>query len=611
MKSFFPKLWGGPNAVGEGKLRALEMTDAPYQTSSGPGFIARKKGMFREVESLPGDDVRLKFRISDIDPATAGYYSPTATVTAVPHARPSIMLKLRKKSGKTDVVGAQRSDTPYMHTINWVSADKKTVVSWRARSRYVAPDRPQYGADNSVAENGLPGAFSSWYSYGLLTQSYATPYGSAIWVNGRKYVTPYLVVGACVVRLAGTDGVVKDFLKVVAWDFWQPFGAATLGPWRYIVCPLELAGQTSGTDYSAYDLRPGLQALGATGSQCDAPFLFNASGTKAVCSRFASQLSPVEMSCPGTAAPTFSIPWPIVNENVGQFIDQNIIQVQPANTTDERQWYARRETVAHADFVIGTDLPATATIETVSNRTFTAANSTTYVQPGGGGPVTGSLSVSSYSYQQTDTTTFKVGSASVEYTSTFSLSGNSTYATGDAGNTNTASYTNSSSGIFTAGLSSVDLRHGLFHHSATVRGAASVSGSGAAAGPGSITQASAPTGYPTGATTWAARLEQAGGGLSADLPAVAAVGYSQGLAQDVEAAVDPATGSVVYAIRYVGEAFQYLRSKCFFYSPQDGSTTLLADSEVAGPMPKGGVPDDGKRHAYLHICYAHNSKDGA
>lgn len=44
-----PKLWDGANAVGEAKMRMLELIDAPYLTASGPGFVARKKGAFREV----------------------------------------------------------------------------------------------------------------------------------------------------------------------------------------------------------------------------------------------------------------------------------------------------------------------------------------------------------------------------------------------------------------------------------------------------------------------------------------------------------------------------------------------------------------------------------
>lgn len=54
MKS--PKLIGGlgPNTgVGMSKARALDNVEAPFLTSAGPGFIARKKNGFSEVEMLP------------------------------------------------------------------------------------------------------------------------------------------------------------------------------------------------------------------------------------------------------------------------------------------------------------------------------------------------------------------------------------------------------------------------------------------------------------------------------------------------------------------------------------------------------------------------------
>jgi hypothetical protein len=49
----YPKLWDGPNPVGEARLRGLEMLDAPYLTVSGPGFSAHKRGGFREVYGAP------------------------------------------------------------------------------------------------------------------------------------------------------------------------------------------------------------------------------------------------------------------------------------------------------------------------------------------------------------------------------------------------------------------------------------------------------------------------------------------------------------------------------------------------------------------------------
>lgn len=44
-----PKLWDGPDAVGEARARFNEVIDTPYTSASGPGFRARKMGAFSEV----------------------------------------------------------------------------------------------------------------------------------------------------------------------------------------------------------------------------------------------------------------------------------------------------------------------------------------------------------------------------------------------------------------------------------------------------------------------------------------------------------------------------------------------------------------------------------
>lgn len=44
-----PKLWDGPNPVGEARARFNETIDTPYQTALGPGFSARKMNGFSEV----------------------------------------------------------------------------------------------------------------------------------------------------------------------------------------------------------------------------------------------------------------------------------------------------------------------------------------------------------------------------------------------------------------------------------------------------------------------------------------------------------------------------------------------------------------------------------
>jgi hypothetical protein len=46
----YPKLWNGPNPVGEAKVRQLQQVDAPFLGASGPGFTAGKMGALSEVK---------------------------------------------------------------------------------------------------------------------------------------------------------------------------------------------------------------------------------------------------------------------------------------------------------------------------------------------------------------------------------------------------------------------------------------------------------------------------------------------------------------------------------------------------------------------------------
>lgn len=45
----YPKLWDGPNPVGEAKVRQLQQVDAPFLSASGPGFFSATTGGFSEV----------------------------------------------------------------------------------------------------------------------------------------------------------------------------------------------------------------------------------------------------------------------------------------------------------------------------------------------------------------------------------------------------------------------------------------------------------------------------------------------------------------------------------------------------------------------------------
>lgn len=49
MTTKYPKLWDGPNPVGEAKVRALQQVDAPFLRASGMGFASGKMNGFQEV----------------------------------------------------------------------------------------------------------------------------------------------------------------------------------------------------------------------------------------------------------------------------------------------------------------------------------------------------------------------------------------------------------------------------------------------------------------------------------------------------------------------------------------------------------------------------------
>lgn len=79
-----PKLWDGPNPVGEARARGNEMIDTPYLTASGPGFSAHKKGAFREVYCEQGTPPQLSdgWVSSSNNAKTDVVFSGTSTIYA-------------------------------------------------------------------------------------------------------------------------------------------------------------------------------------------------------------------------------------------------------------------------------------------------------------------------------------------------------------------------------------------------------------------------------------------------------------------------------------------------------------------------------------------------
>lgn len=90
----YPKLWGGPDAIGEAKLRGIQALDVPFLSASGPGFEASTKGGFPEVVSFgetetPVEDVIFASGYSESDtthlrsspfPAQVGFRYPPPDV---------------------------------------------------------------------------------------------------------------------------------------------------------------------------------------------------------------------------------------------------------------------------------------------------------------------------------------------------------------------------------------------------------------------------------------------------------------------------------------------------------------------------------------------------
>lgn len=183
------KRWGGVSPVGESQFQALENVDAPYLTIIGPGFEARKKGLFRElITTQPEpDQALLNFRASELVSSglkdIAGTFSPDGS--------------LRISTSRKQIRRVRRTDESYFPTCDWVSADRKYRVSWVSPSRYptpfenlpfgTGPVQPQYFT--GVLS---PGGWRGWKA------TLPLPFTDKFWLNGVEYTAPGFVLGACV-----------------------------------------------------------------------------------------------------------------------------------------------------------------------------------------------------------------------------------------------------------------------------------------------------------------------------------------------------------------------------------------------------------------------------
>ncbi len=202
----YPKLWDGPNAIGEGQIRYMDTVGLPYMTKSGPGFMARKKGPFVEVTGTSTFAPVLPFiRASQCMESSANF---GASGDAYPQTDGSLRISKDKTSG-SPVAKIKRSASAYLPTVNWISKDQKTVVSWISPGRYVMPQLSGY-----TTNSALPGSFVSGGLFGFGTSG-DYPYKKDLWVNGTRYTSIGYVLGACVISVPVEGGNTARYLKII------------------------------------------------------------------------------------------------------------------------------------------------------------------------------------------------------------------------------------------------------------------------------------------------------------------------------------------------------------------------------------------------------------
>jgi hypothetical protein len=189
-----PKLWDGPNPVGEAKSRHLETLDTPYLTASGPGFESRKKGCFSEV--IGGNP-------PEVQPVELDGWFSTSDITSPPVqlvASSGYKRDFKKKGGfgnlsggfsqGTNIIanGRGRAYSDIFKGVNdgYLDYDK---ISTRNGGKTYKVEYPYYAADFGVAlVNGVSsviggGVFTEYYGFPIHTHISNEPYedSSAVW----------------------------------------------------------------------------------------------------------------------------------------------------------------------------------------------------------------------------------------------------------------------------------------------------------------------------------------------------------------------------------------------------------------------------------------------
>ena len=308
----YPKLWNGPNPIGESQIRYMDTVGLPYMTKSGPGFMARKKGPFVEVTGTTTITPVLPFiRASESTDATR----PTVAVTS---ADGSLQFS-KVMDGGSVAAKVKRTSKPYYPTINWISADQKTVVTWRSPSRYERTRLTGYSSASFIP--GLKEG-SKVFGFGV-SSSY--PYDWAVWVNGVRYQSSVIVLGACVFVDQMPGGVEARYLKIIgsrekAQTVTDSSGYTSINEsFTEYANTLEFIPLDKNGIYKKHSFTTGgagFSTAEETRTHClytHKPFHFNASGTEAVCTGSPGTIQDETLTeegtpgilvrCPGTEYP--------------------------------------------------------------------------------------------------------------------------------------------------------------------------------------------------------------------------------------------------------------------------------------------------------------------
>lgn len=247
-----PKLWNGPNAMGEGLVRGLELTDSPFlsaHTADGVyagvmdgkgevkvqqeqylgGFVCRPQSLVTPSELFWGKPFVDEFDVPINPPLGTDYGDdPQALIrTAYDSKTKRARAKYRVKRGQTDQYGH----------VDWQGKKpKRDVISWRAQSWNrmswpvdggVAPTKIYdfSAATNSVQRHWCQGISTSIYTKFTTITAPGTVQGAAYAVlnNNRKLVA-----------ITGSHTSVEFKYMDVDTGIWEPTVASYTAPTAYV-----------------------------------------------------------------------------------------------------------------------------------------------------------------------------------------------------------------------------------------------------------------------------------------------------------------------------------------------------------------------------------------